>query len=165
MLPTTSTSFPACFLHKHPTLSSAYVIAALTNASSTVNSTLASNAHYISLYNQHLTHQLVHVATWLIFLVITSSNESGYAKLEFTILFKTVLHMLLPPLSPLLDLSPQTLQYKQNPPFTSHLTLTLISLIYLLTHIQQQLMWLSGRLMLLVAEVRGSIPCETPRLE
>ncbi len=28
-----------------------------------------------------------------------------------------------------------------------------------------QLMWLSGRLMLLVAEVRGSIPCETPRLE
>ncbi len=28
-----------------------------------------------------------------------------------------------------------------------------------------QLMWLSGRLMLLVAEVRGSIPCKTPRLE
>ncbi len=28
-----------------------------------------------------------------------------------------------------------------------------------------QLMWLSGRLMLLVAEVRGSIPCETLRLE
>ncbi len=28
-----------------------------------------------------------------------------------------------------------------------------------------QLMWLSGRLMLLVAEVQGSIPCKTPRLE
>jgi hypothetical protein len=32
-------------------------------------------------------------------------------------------------------------------------------------HTLHQLMWLSGRLMLLVAEVRGSIPCKTPRLE
>ncbi len=136
MLLTTSTSFPACFLHKHPTLSLAYVVATHTIASSTGNLTLASNANYISLYTQHLNHQLVHVGTWLIFLVITSSNASGYAKLEFTILFKTVLHMLLPPLSSLLDLSPQRLQYKRNPPFTSHLTLTLVPLIYLLTHIQ-----------------------------
>ncbi len=28
-----------------------------------------------------------------------------------------------------------------------------------------QLMWLSGRLMLLVAEVGGTNPCKTPRLE
>jgi hypothetical protein len=66
MLPTTSTSFPACFLHKHPTLSSAYVIATHTIASSTGNLALVSNTNYISLHTQHLTHQLTaDVAEWL----------------------------------------------------------------------------------------------------
>ena len=55
--------------------------------------TQASNENYVSLYNQLPTNQSAHVAQWLIFLAITSSNAHTSAKLEYTMLFAMVLHM------------------------------------------------------------------------
>ncbi len=106
MLSTTSTSSQAYFLLRHPSLSSDYVAATHTTASSTGNLTQASNVNYVSLYTRPPTNQYVHVAPWLIFLVTTSSNAHASAKLEFTIQFVTALHKLLPQFSLPPDMSP-----------------------------------------------------------
>jgi len=136
MLSTTSTSSLVYFLLRRHTLSLNYAVATHTTASSTSNSTQASNVNYVSLYTKLPTNQFVHVAQWSIFLVITSSNVHASAKLEFTMQFGMVLHMLSPQFYPPPELSPWTLQWTQNPTFTSHLTLTLIPLTSPLTHIQ-----------------------------
>ena len=76
------------------------------------------------------------MAQRLTFLAITSSNAHASAKLEFTMLFLMVLHMLWPQFSSPPDLSPQTPQLTRNPTSTSHLTLTLVPLTSPLTHTQ-----------------------------
>jgi hypothetical protein len=100
------------------------------------HSTQVSNGNYVSLYTQLPTNQFVLVAPLLIFLAITSSNAHASAKLVFTMLFVTVLHILWPQFSPPPDLSPTILQLTRNPTFTSHLTLTFVSLTSHLTHTQ-----------------------------
>jgi hypothetical protein len=127
---------PSLYLLRHPTLSSDYVAATHTTASSTGNSTQASNVNYVSFYTRLSTNQFVHVAPWLIFLVTTSSNAHASAKLEFTIQFVMALHKLFPQFSLPLDMSPLTLQWTWNPSFTSHQTLTHVSSISPLAHIQ-----------------------------
>jgi hypothetical protein len=136
MLPTTSTSSQAYFLLRNPTLSSDYVAATHTTASSTGNSTQASNINYVSLYTQLPTNHFVHVAPWLIFLVTISSNSHASEKFEFTIQFAMALYKLSPQFSLTPDMSPRTLQWTRNPSFTSHQTLNLVPSISPLTHIQ-----------------------------
>ena len=136
MLPASSTSSLAYFPPKYHTLSLDYVEATHTTASSTGNSTQASNGNYDSLYTQPPTKQFVRLAPLLIFLAITSSNAHISAKLASTMLFAMASHMLWPQFSPHQDSSPQTLQLTRNPTFTSHLTLTPICLTSPLTHTQ-----------------------------
>jgi hypothetical protein len=62
--------------------------------------------HKLRLPLYPTTNQFVHVAPWLIFSMITSSNANASAKLEFTMQFATVLHMLLPQFYLPPDLSP-----------------------------------------------------------
>ena len=133
MLPTTSTSSLAYFPPKQHTLSSNYVKATHTTASSTDNSTQASNGNYDSLYTRLPTNQFVSVAPLLIFLMSTSSNAHASAKLASTMLFAMALPMLWHQFSPPQDLSPQTQWLTRNPTFTSHLTLTLVRLTSPLT--------------------------------
>jgi hypothetical protein len=159
MLPTTSTFSQAYFLLRHPTLSSDYVTATHTTAFSTGNSTQASHVNYVSLYARLPTNRFVHVAPWLIFLVTTSSNAHTSAKLEFTIQFMMALHKLSPQFTLPLDMSPRTLQWTGNPSFTSHQTLTLVPLIFSLTHIQpHQLSHPTAAPLLQLASISPSAP-------
>jgi hypothetical protein len=124
------------FLLKHPTLSLVYVAPTHKTNCSTGNLIQATNVNYTSLYTPHSTNQVAHVELELMFLVITSSNTHLYAKLALKIWFVTDFAQALAPFLSTAGYVPPNSTVKSSHNFTSLLTLTLVPLTSLSTHIQ-----------------------------